>query len=175
MGAHSVPFLLCGGAALGRREAVPHAWSLNIQPVHSTEYHHVPPNETSGRLFGNYASMSNYMAASGEDGLPAVFQQGMVGIYHDWCFMFPGYPRIFDIIHARRIELAHSNCIAGALLELDRLLRPGGLLVFSGKHGLITKVTEQTISSLGWKVVGPNIQYSEPTLIIQKLGGTFTR
>ena len=95
------------------------------------------------------------------------------------------YPRAFDLIHVRELDLPHDTCLIQAILELDRLLRPGGyILISSGGmkgdgQGGITRiadvVTEDFVAVLGWreiKGVDSDI-VGEGTLVMRKLGGVF--
>jgi len=154
------------------RGALPNAWTLNVQHVKSQEYHHISPNASDGKLKGNYAAMSNYAKSVGRDGLPSVFAEGQVGIYHDWCYMFPAYPRSFDIVHVRHVEVAHSNCFHTAVLEMDRLLRPGGYIVLTGR-GLSKKVNPTVAAQLGWVPAQGTEHVVSVAQVYRKMGGTF--
>lgn len=89
--------LTCAPGCAFCRQAIPSAWTLNIQPVRSVEFHH---GKEGGRSV-NYAGMSNFVMTVGTDDLASVFAQGQIGLYHDWCYMFPSYPRSFDLTHVR--------------------------------------------------------------------------
>lgn len=65
--------------------------------MRSVEFHH---GKEGGRSV-NYAGMSNFVMTVGTDDLASVFAQGQIGLYHDWCYMFPSYPRSFDLTHVR--------------------------------------------------------------------------
>eukprot|EP00195_Chlamydomonas_chlamydogama_P007336 CAMPEP_0202902778 /NCGR_PEP_ID=MMETSP1392-20130828/17045_1 /ASSEMBLY_ACC=CAM_ASM_000868 /TAXON_ID=225041 /ORGANISM="Chlamydomonas chlamydogama, Strain SAG 11-48b" /LENGTH=525 /DNA_ID=CAMNT_0049589585 /DNA_START=84 /DNA_END=1661 /DNA_ORIENTATION=+ len=133
--------------ALAMRQLVPSAWTLNIQPVTSVEFHH---KEDAGHHL-NYGGVSNYVTTEGADLLPHVFAKGLIGMYHDWCYMFPSYPRAFDLIHIRSYMHERSSCLVQFMLEVDRLLRPGGYVVFSGP-GLAAKMSGEVVEPLGWEV-----------------------
>ena len=166
------------------RQLLPNAWTLNIQPVSSVEFHH----HEHGNSAQNFNGVSNFVEAVGgdgtstsaSDGLPGIFAQGRIGLYHDWCFMFPMYPRAFDLIHVRGMALPHESCLPQSVLELDRLLRPGGYIVFSGDapEGLAGSVTEAAVAVLGWQRVAAGEGELDggqgPVLVMRKLGGTFT-
>ncbi|GAX73961.1 hypothetical protein CEUSTIGMA_g1411.t1 [Chlamydomonas eustigma] len=155
------------------RDLLPNAWTLNIQPVKAAEFHH--KEQGGGSL--NFAGLSNYVQSLGPDGLPGIFAAGRFGLYHDWCYMFPIYPRGFDLIHVRGLILAHENCLQQAVLELDRLLRPGGHIVLSGA-GVAESVTEDAVASLRWMKV-PSLSGEDPdggqgaAMVMRKMGGVF--
>jgi SAM-dependent methyltransferase len=155
------------------RDLLPNAWTLNIQPVKAAEFHH---KEQGGSSL-NFAGLSNYVQSLGQDGLPGIFAAGRIGLYHDWCYMFPVYPRGFDLIHVRSLTLPHENCLQQAVLELDRLLRPGGYIVLSGS-GIAEAVTEEAVAVLRWMKV-PALSSLDPdgghgaAMVMRKMGGLF--
>jgi SAM-dependent methyltransferase len=170
-----------GTFGLAVKEKVPNAWTLNIQPVASMEFH----VRSTGGFSLNYAGLANYMQAVPYDGLRSVFAQGQVGLYHDWCYMFPNYPRVFDLIHVRDLHVSHQSCLNQIILELDRLLRPGGYIVLCGEGLpalLMAKDQLEAIGSeLGWEIVGegeatlPRGGDSASFRVLRKLGGTFPK
>ncbi|KAJ7556954.1 hypothetical protein O6H91_05G105900 [Diphasiastrum complanatum] len=78
----------------------------------------------------------NVILIDGPDRLAVIFDRGLIGVYHDWCTALDAYPRTFDMIHASRLFSAEHKCqIIDILLEMDRLLRPGGFaLIRDGKE-----------------------------------------
>jgi len=96
------------------------------------------------------------------------------------------YPRTFDLIHVRGLELPHDTCLTQAVLELDRLLRPGGYIVIKGAGlkgegggeigaGIADAVTEEAVAVLGWRKVrgADKAADGEGVLVMRKLGGSF--
>ncbi|CAI7848253.1 unnamed protein product, partial [Closterium sp. NIES-54] len=64
--------------------------------------------------------------------LAAVFDRGLVGTVHDWCEAFSSYPRSYDLVHWQGVSSSFSpdQCdIDDVILEVDRLLRPGGTVI----------------------------------------------
>ncbi|CAI5478407.1 unnamed protein product [Closterium sp. Yama58-4] len=64
--------------------------------------------------------------------LSAVFDRGMVGTLHDWCEAFSSYPRTYDLVHWQGVSSSFhpDRCdIDDVIIEVDRLLRPGGTVV----------------------------------------------
>ncbi len=140
---------------------------MNVQPVHAGEFVHKPEASAEG--------MSNYVETlqGATDGLPGVFAMGHIGLYHDWCYMFPTYPHAFDLVHVRDLQVAHSVCKKQAVLDIDRLLRPGGYIVLSG-NGLAAALTEEAVRVLGWAVVPSlNVTTTMKVVVMRKLAGTF--
>lgn len=64
--------------------------------------------------------------------LGVIYERGLIGIYHDWCEGFSTYPRTYDLIHANGVfKLYRDKCdFEDILLEMDRLLRPEGTVIF---------------------------------------------
>ncbi|KAI3664236.1 hypothetical protein L6452_44719 [Arctium lappa] len=74
--------------------------------------------------------------------LGVVYERGLVGIYHDWCEGFSTYPRTYDIVHANGLfSLYDDKCeLEDILLEMDRILRPQGLVILRDEVDVLTKV-----------------------------------
>ena len=161
------------------KEQIPNSWTLNIQPVASAEFH----IRSTGGFSLNYAGLANYIQAVPYDGLRSVFAQGQVGLYHDWCYMFPNYPRVFDFIHMRDLHVSHQSCLTQIVLEMDRLLRPGGYLVLCGDGvgSLLADELKEAGSVLGWELVGegkanlPRGGDPASFKVLRKMGGKFTK
>lgn len=64
--------------------------------------------------------------------LGVIYERGLIGIYHDWCEGFSTYPRTYDLIHANGVfKLYRDKCdFEDILLEMDRILRPEGTVIF---------------------------------------------
>ncbi|GFP87359.1 probable methyltransferase pmt2 [Phtheirospermum japonicum] len=58
--------------------------------------------------------------------LGVIFERGLIGIYHDWCEAFSTYPRTCDF--------------EDILLEMDRILRPEGAIIFRDEVDVLVKV-----------------------------------
>ncbi|CAI5511597.1 unnamed protein product [Closterium sp. Naga37s-1] len=64
--------------------------------------------------------------------LSAVFDRGLVGTVHDWCEAFASYPRAYDLVHSQGVSSSFDpdRCdIDDVIIEVDRLLRPGGTVI----------------------------------------------
>ncbi|PSR89655.1 Methyltransferase [Actinidia chinensis var. chinensis] len=79
---------------------------------------------------------------SERDTLGVIYERGMIGIYHDWCEAFSTYPRTYDLIHADGVfNLYKDKCNAeDILLEVDRILRPEGTVIFRDQVDVLVKV-----------------------------------
>ncbi|CAK7326187.1 unnamed protein product [Dovyalis caffra] len=72
--------------------------------------------------------------------LPLILDRGFAGVVHDWCDPFPTYPRTYDMLHASGLlsHLSSERCsMMDLFLEMDRILRPEGWVIFSDKSGAI--------------------------------------
>ncbi|GMH16853.1 hypothetical protein Nepgr_018694 [Nepenthes gracilis] len=87
-----------------------------------------------------------------KDTLGVIFERGLIGIYHDWCEAFSTYPRTYDLIHAYGVFSLYINkCNAeDILLEMDRILRPEGAVVFRDEADVLVKV-KRIVSGMRWK------------------------
>lgn len=83
--------------------------------------------------------------------LGVIYERGFIGTYQDWCEAFSTYPRTYDLIHADGVfSLYQDRCdITYILLEMDRILRPEGTVVFRDTVEVLTKVKE-AIEGMRW-------------------------
>ncbi|KAK4762846.1 hypothetical protein SAY86_008614 [Trapa natans] len=86
-----------------------------------------------------------------KDTLGAIAERGLIGIYHDWCEGFSTYPRTYDLIHANRVfSLYRDKCNAeDILIEMDRILRPEGAVIFRDEVDVLNKV-HKIVSGMRW-------------------------
>ncbi|MED6145900.1 hypothetical protein PIB30_029383 [Stylosanthes scabra] len=89
---------------------------------------------------------------SDHDTLGAIFERGLIGTYHDWCEAFSTYPRTYDMIHAGGIfNIYQDRCnVTLILLEMDRILRPEGTVIFREGVELLVKIKSIT-DAMRWK------------------------
>ncbi|KAH6759853.1 S-adenosyl-L-methionine-dependent methyltransferases superfamily protein [Perilla frutescens var. frutescens] len=73
----------------------------------------------------------NVVSSYSSNTLPAVYDRGLIGTYHDWCEAFSTYPRTYDLLHLDGFFTAESHrCeMKYVLLEMDRVLRPFGYAI----------------------------------------------
>ncbi|CAI5471384.1 unnamed protein product [Closterium sp. Yama58-4] len=92
------------------------------------------------------ASLSDWLADTGPNTLPAIYDRGLVGTVHDWCESFSSYPRTYDLIHllsTAPLMPSRERCeIADIVLEMDRLLRPGGTVIVRDQPGPLAVVAQ---------------------------------
>lgn len=83
--------------------------------------------------------------------LGVIYERGLIGIYHDWCEAFSTYPRTYDLIHANGLfSLYKGKCNEeDILLEMDRILRPEGAVIFRDEVDMLMKV-KKIIGGLRW-------------------------
>ncbi|KAI4370816.1 hypothetical protein MLD38_019123 [Melastoma candidum] len=125
-----------------------------------TYYKHIISPLTQGRfrnimdmnanLGGFAASLTKYPvwvmnvvpANTDHDTLGVIYERGFIGTYHDWCEAFSTYPRTYDLIHAGGVfSIYQDRCdIKYILLEMDRILRPEGTVIFRDTVEVLVKV-----------------------------------
>lgn len=91
-------------------------------------------------------------ANSEHNTLGVIYERGFIGTYQDWCEAFSTYPRTYDLIHADNLfSIYQDRCdITYILLEMDRILRPEGTVVFRDTVEVLVKVKELT-EGMRWK------------------------
>lgn len=84
--------------------------------------------------------------------LGVIYERGLIGTYQNWCEAMSTYPRTYDFIHADYIfSLYKDRCeMADILLEMDRILRPGGSLIIRDDVDFVTNVMRITYG-LQWQ------------------------
>ncbi|XP_010441570.2 PREDICTED: probable methyltransferase PMT14 [Camelina sativa] len=88
----------------------------------------------------------NVVPTVAKNTLSVVYERGLIGIYHDWCEGFSTYPRTYDLIHANNVfSLYQNSCkIEDILLEMDRILRPEGTVIFRDEVDVLNDVRRIT-------------------------------
>jgi len=84
--------------------------------------------------------------------LGVIYERGLIGTYQDWCEAFSTYPRTYDLIHAAGVfSMYQDRCdIANILLEMDRVLRPEGIVIIRDVVDVLVKV-ESLIDGMRWR------------------------
>lgn len=96
-------------------------------------------------MFGGFAAaiirdpvwVMNVVPAFGPNTLPVIYDRGLIGVSHDWCEAFSTYPRTYDLIHVVNMGSLIADTTEGkdrcslvdVILEMDRILRPDGMVV----------------------------------------------
>ncbi|XAR70075.1 hypothetical protein NMG60_11026814 [Bertholletia excelsa] len=91
-------------------------------------------------------------SSSDHDTLGLVYERGFIGTYHDWCESLSTYPRTYDLIHAGGVfSIYQDRCdITYILLEMDRILRPEGTVIFRDAVEILVKIKSIT-DGMRWK------------------------
>uniref|UniRef100_A0A1D1XEP4 Methyltransferase n=1 Tax=Anthurium amnicola TaxID=1678845 RepID=A0A1D1XEP4_9ARAE len=95
----------------------------------------------------------NVVPTSGPNTLPVIYDRGLIGVAHDWCEPFDTYPRTYDLLHASELfsrEQRRCN-MTSILLEMDRILRPGGRAYIRDSRAILDEIKEIT-DAMGWRV-----------------------
>ncbi|KAF8768938.1 hypothetical protein HU200_007078 [Digitaria exilis] len=97
----------------------------------------------------------NVVPVHAADTLPIIYERGLVGVYHDWCEPFSTYPRSYDLVHAdhlfSRLKIRCRQPVA-IVVEMDRILRPGGWAIIRDKLEILDPL-ETILKSLHWEIV----------------------
>lgn len=93
----------------------------------------------------------NVVPIHGPDTLPVIFDRGLIGIYHDWCESFNTYPRTYDLLHSSFLfrNLSDRCDLIDIAVEMDRMLRPGGIVLVHDTIEMINKL-RPVLESLHW-------------------------
>ncbi|KAF3447052.1 hypothetical protein FNV43_RR12232 [Rhamnella rubrinervis] len=93
----------------------------------------------------------NVVPVSGFNTLPVIYDRGLIGVTHDWCEPFDTYPRTYDLLHAAGLfSVEQKRCnISTIMLEMDRMLRPGGRVYIRDSVTLMGELQE-IANALGW-------------------------
>lgn len=129
-------------------------------------------------IFGSFAAalvdqkvwVMNVVPVYAPNTLPIIFERGLVGIYHDWCESFGTYPRSYDLLHADHLFSRLKNrCrrAASIVVEMDRIIRPGGWAIIRDKAAIL-KSLEEIFKSLHWEIRMTFVQNKEGILCVQK-------
>ncbi|KAI5327765.1 hypothetical protein L3X38_027161 [Prunus dulcis] len=94
----------------------------------------------------------NVVPTIAKNTLGVIYERGLIGIYHDWCEGFSTYPRSYDLIHASGVFSLYKNdrcSLEDILLEMDRILRPEGAVIFRDEVDVLNKV-RKIVGGMRW-------------------------
>ncbi|KAL7246164.1 hypothetical protein ACSBR2_001324 [Camellia fascicularis] len=108
----------------------------------------------------------NVVPVSGFNTLPVIYDRGLVGVMHDWCEPFDTYPRTYDLLNAAGLfSIEEKRCnISTIMLEMDRILRPGGH-VYIRDTDIVIEELKDIAAAMGWETLlfdtieGPHATY----------------
>ncbi|KAI3770872.1 hypothetical protein L6452_02020 [Arctium lappa] len=111
----------------------------------------------------------NVVSVDSPDTLPIIYERGLFGIYHDWCESFSSYPRTYDLLHADHLfsKIKRKCNMMGLVAEVDRLLRPEGILIVRDKVETMNEV-ENVVRSMHWEVSLTYSKDKEGLLCVRK-------
>ncbi|KAK9269967.1 hypothetical protein L1049_025540 [Liquidambar formosana] len=129
-------------------------------------------------IYGGFAAalsqqkvwVMNVVPIHAPDTLPVIYERGLVGIYHDWCESFGTYPRSYDLLHADHLFSRLKNrCKQPVVIvvEMDRILRPGGWLIIRDKVEILDPL-DGILRSMHWEIRMTYSQDKEGILCAQK-------
>ncbi|KAL8141200.1 LOW QUALITY PROTEIN: hypothetical protein V2J09_007221 [Rumex salicifolius] len=129
-------------------------------------------------IYGGFAAalsqhevwVMNVVPVHAPDTLPYIFERGLFGVYHDWCESFGTYPRTYDLLHADHLfARLKGRCRypVGIVVEMDRILRPGGWAIVRDKVEIVDPL-EGILRSLNWEIRMTFAQGKEGILVAQK-------
>ncbi|KAF1878285.1 hypothetical protein Lal_00046951 [Lupinus albus] len=118
-------------------------------------------------LRGKDVWVMNVVPQDGLNTLKLIYDRGLIGSTHDWygllCEGYSTYPRTYDLLHAWTVfsDLEKKDCSPEDLLiEMDRLLRPTGFIIFHDKQPVVDFI-KKYLSALHWEVVATTESSSE--------------
>ncbi|XP_058104804.1 probable methyltransferase PMT16 [Magnolia sinica] len=78
--------------------------------------------------------------------LGVIYERGLIGTYQNWCEAMSTYPRTYDLLHADSVfSLYQNRCeMEDILLEMDRILRPEGTVIFRDDVDVLVKIKSLT-------------------------------
>ncbi|KAK4748882.1 hypothetical protein SAY87_015468 [Trapa incisa] len=87
----------------------------------------------------------NVAPVSMSNTLSAIYDRGLIGTFHDWCEPFSTYPRTYDLLHANHLlsqykDQGDSCSLEDIILEMDRILRPQGLVIIRDEEWTISRI-----------------------------------
>ncbi|GFP83878.1 probable methyltransferase pmt7 [Phtheirospermum japonicum] len=97
----------------------------------------------------------NAVPVSTKNTLSAIYDRGLIGVFHDWCEPFSTYPRSYDLLHANRLFSNYKNSEEGCLyedimLEMDRMLRPQGYIIIRGEDDTVISRVKDLAPKFLW-------------------------
>ncbi|KAJ0963313.1 hypothetical protein J5N97_028435 [Dioscorea zingiberensis] len=129
-------------------------------------------------IYGGFAAalasqkvwVMNVVPVHAPNTLPIIYERGLMGIYHDWCEPFSTYPRSYDLLHADHLFSRLKNRCKqpiSIIVEMDRILRPGGWAIIRDKLVILNPL-EEILKSLHWEIRMTYGKDKEGIMCVQK-------
>ncbi|XP_043708570.1 probable methyltransferase PMT28 [Telopea speciosissima] len=129
-------------------------------------------------IYGGFAAalssqkvwVMNVVPVTVPETLAVIYERGLLGIYHDWCESFGTYPRSYDLLHTDHLFSRLKNRCkqpVGIVVEMDRILRPGGWAIIRDKVEILDPL-EVILRSLHWEIRMTYAQDKEGIICAQK-------
>ncbi|KAG4192329.1 hypothetical protein ERO13_A07G149700v2 [Gossypium hirsutum] len=139
---------------------VEHYWTVSGQNLESDTFRNVMDMKANLGSFAAALSnkevwVMNVVPEDGPNTLKIVYDRGLLGSVHNWCESYSTYPRTYDLIHAWTVfsDIERRGCsIVDLLLEMDRILRPKGYIIYNDKRS-IAEVIKKYLGALHWESV----------------------
>uniref|UniRef100_A0A0E0R1I4 Methyltransferase n=1 Tax=Oryza rufipogon TaxID=4529 RepID=A0A0E0R1I4_ORYRU len=86
------------------------------------------------------------------DTLPAIYDRGLIGAYHDWCEPLPTPALSYDLLHADSLfTMYRDRCdMEDILLEMDRILRPGRAVIIRDDIAILARIKNFFTDRMRW-------------------------
>ncbi|XP_010542936.1 PREDICTED: probable methyltransferase PMT3 isoform X2 [Tarenaya hassleriana] len=116
----------------------------------------------------------NVVPEDGPQTLKLIYDRGLIGTAHNWCEAFSTYPITYDLLHAWTV-LSDTERKKGCgpidlMLEMDRILRPNGFVIFRDEQRIVDSV-KNYLTALRWDVVAssnPGQDGDNAVFVVQK-------
>ncbi|RYR78349.1 hypothetical protein Ahy_A01g003122 isoform D [Arachis hypogaea] len=110
----------------------------------------------------------NVVPTSAKNTLGVIYERGLIGIYHDWCEGFSTYPRTYDLIHANGLfSMYQDSCnLEDILIEMDRILRPEGVVIIRDEVDVLNKV-KKIVGGMRWEA--KMVDHEDGPLVPEKI------
>ncbi|KAJ6838447.1 putative methyltransferase PMT7 [Iris pallida] len=118
----------------------------------------------------------NVVPTTTSNTLSAIYDRGLIGVFHDWCEPFSTYPRTYDLLHAFHLFSNYNGreegcSIEDIMLEMDRMIRPQGTIIIRDEDSFVSRIKEIAPKFL-WDVTSHMLENEErvmePVLICKK-------
>ncbi|XP_015583546.1 probable methyltransferase PMT7 isoform X2 [Ricinus communis] len=110
----------------------------------------------------------NIIPVSMNNTVSAIYDRGLLGVFHDWCEPFSTYPRTYDLLHANHLFSHYRNHGEGCLLEdimleMDRITRPQGFIIIRDEESITSRIRDLAPKFL-WEVKSHSLENKDKKL-----------